>query len=226
MEYRSTGSVLREILALGGAEVLDVGSGDGSLVRYLTRHGARATGLECGAAQLEKAHSYAPEGGEVYVEGVGQDMPFENGRFDAVVFSNSLHHIPEEFMLPALSEAARVVKPGCVVYINEPIAEGTGFEVHQPVDDETEVRAEAYAAIGRAAEVGLKAEQELTFLTQYHYTDFDEFKDEMLRIDPTRRESFEAMEDDLRAGFDRLGVREEKGMRFNQPMRVNVLRKA
>ncbi len=225
MELRSSGSVLREMIVLDGADVLDVGSGDGSLVRYMTKHGARVTGLECGPAQLEKAHSFDREGEETYVEGVGQDMPFDNASFDAVVFNFSLHHIPEDSMLPALKEAARVAKPGATIYINEPIAEGSGFEVHQPIDDETEVRDKALSAIKAAKEVGLRQERELTFLTQYHYTDFEEMKDEMIRIDPTRKAHFESIEDDLRAGFERLGVREEKGMRFDQPVRVNILRK-
>ncbi|NQV45029.1 MAG: class I SAM-dependent methyltransferase [Rhodospirillales bacterium] len=225
MEFRTNGSVIREVLSLEGSRVLDIGSGDGSLVRYLTRHGARATGLECGAAQLEKAHSYATEGDEDYVEGVGQDMPFDDASFDTAIFSNSLHHIPEQHMMAALGEAARVIKPDGTVYVAEPIAAGSGFEVHAPIDDETIVRAKAYEAIGKIADGGLREEREISFHTVYHYTDFDELKDDTIRIDPTRRELIATMEDELRARFTRLGVPDEKGMRFDQPMRVNVLRK-
>ncbi len=225
-EFRTNGSVLREVLSLDGLHVLDVGSGDGSLVRYLVRHGAHATGLECGAAQLEKARSYAPEGDEVYVEGVGEDLPFEDTTFDAAIFSNSLHHVPPEHMATALGEAARVIKPDGTVYVAEPVAAGSGFELHASIDDETEVRAAAYKAIREADTVGLRGVREISFHTSYHYTGFDEFKDDTIRIQPKRRELFESMEDDLRVGYDRLGVPEEKGMRFDQPMRVNVLRKS
>ena len=48
------------------------------------------TGLECGALQLEKARSYPPEGDEIYVEGFGQELPFDDGAYDAVIFFNSL----------------------------------------------------------------------------------------------------------------------------------------
>ncbi len=225
-KFRTNGSVLREVLSLEGLHVLDVGSGDGSLVRYLTRHGAHVTGLECGAAQLEKARSYPLEGDEVYVEGFGQDLPFEDATFGTAIFSNSLHHIPAGHMMAALGEAARVIRPDGTVYVAEPIAAGSGFEVHAPIDDETDVRATAYDAIRRVADIGLREEREISFHTIYHYADFDEMKDDTIRIDPTRREIIEAMEDDLRAIFDRLGVPDEKGMRFEQPMRVNVLRKS
>lgn len=230
MEFRTNGSVLREVISLDGLHVLDVGSGDGALVRSMTGHGAHVTGLECGAAQMEKARSYAPAGDEVYVEGVGQEMPFEDATFDLVIFFNSLHHIPMEHMATALGEAARVTKSDGMVYVAEPVAAGSGFELHAPIDDETTVRDAAYEAIrnsaGRLSKAGgLSEVREISYHTSYHYTDFNEFKDDTIRIDPRRRELFEAMEDDLRAGYDRLGVPEEKGMRFDQPMRVNVLRK-
>jgi ubiquinone/menaquinone biosynthesis C-methylase UbiE len=225
-EFRSNGSVLREFLLLEDLHVLDVGSGDGALTRYMTRHGAHVTGLECGDAQLEKALSYPLEGEEVYVGGVGQDLPFENASFGAAIFSNSLHHIPTEHMMVALREAARVIKPHGTVYVAEPIAAGSGFEVHAPFDDETNVRATAYDSIQKAADIGLSQEREIFFYTVYHYTNFDEFKNDTIRIDPTRRKVFEAIEDDLRNTYARLGTPEEKGMRFEQPMRVNVLRKS
>jgi len=225
IEFRTNGSVLREVLSLDGLRVLDVGSGDGSLVRYMTRHGAVATGLECGAAQLEKAHSYACEGEEVYVEGFGQELPFDDGGFDTAIFFNSLHHIPGEHMAAALAEATRVCKPGGVVYVAEPIAAGTGFELHAPVDDETSVRAAAYSAISSAVTDGSFDAREIFYHTAYHYDDFETFKDDTIRIDPKRRAPFEAMENELLALYNRLGIPEEKGMRFDQPMRVNVLQK-
>jgi len=48
----------------------------------------------------------------------------------------------------------------------------------------------------------------------------------VIRIEPRRRDLFEPVESDLREIFDRLGVAEEPGMRFEQPMRINLLKKA
>ena len=66
-DFRTNNSVLCEVLALRNLHVADIGSGDGTLVRFMTAQGARVTGLECGAAQLEKARSYSLEGDEVYL---------------------------------------------------------------------------------------------------------------------------------------------------------------
>jgi SAM-dependent methyltransferase len=220
---RSNESVLNENLELDGLEVVDVGSGAGQLVRYMTGRGARVTGLECGALQLEKARSYPPAGDEIYIEGVGQDMPFADAGFDAVIFFNSLHHVPVAQMAAALDEARRVVRPAGTVYVAEPIAAGSGFELHAPIDDETVVRAAAYEAIKEVASRGLAQVREIFYRNLYHYADFAEFKDEVIRIEPRRLELFEPIEDELRELFERLGVEEESGMRFEQPMRVNLL---
>ena len=225
-EFRSNGAVLREFVPLEGARVLDIGSGDGTLVRYMTKHGATVTGLECGAAQLEKARSHSVVGNEVYVEGVGQDLPFGDSGFDVAVFFNSLHHVPPEFMDAALTEAARVVKPSGAVYVAEPLAEGPSFIVHAPVDDETEVRALADQALRRADGGLLTQESVYFYANSYHYEDFEAMRDESIRIGPERAARFEEVTDEVRALFEEHGVLEEKGWRFDQPMRVNLLRKS
>jgi len=224
-EIRSNESVLNEVLGLKGLQIADIGSGAGEMVRYMTSQGARVTGLECGDLQLEKARSFPAAGDEVYLEGVGQEMPFDDDSFDVVTFFNSLHHVPPEHMAGALAEAVRVVKPGGTVYVGEPIASGKGFELNAPIDDETSVRSSAYEAIQNAASHGLKQVQEIFYDTVYHYENFAAFKDRMIRIDPARRAPFEAIEDNLRSAFDRLGIADEAGIRFDQPMRVNVMQK-
>lgn len=224
-EIRSNQSVLNGVLDLKGLQVADIGSGAGEMVRYMTQQGAHVTGLECGELQLQKARSFPAEGDEVYLQGVGQQQPFDDDSFDLVTFFNSLHHVPLEHMEDALAEALRVVKPGGTVYVGEPIASGRGFELNAPIDDETSVRAAAYDAIQNAAALGLKPVREIFYDTVYHYEDFAAFKDNMIRIDPDRRAPFEAIEDDLRGAFERLGIADEEGVRFDQPMRVNVLQK-
>ena len=224
-DIRSNESILNEVLDLKGRQVVDIGSGAGEMVRYMTRQGARVTGLECGELQLQKARSFPAEGGEVYLEGVGQQQPFDDDSFDVVTFFNSLHHVPPEHMAEALAEAARVVKPGGTVYVGEPIASGRGFELNAPIDDETSVRSAAYKVIQDAATHGLRQVREIFYDTVYHYENFAAFKDKMIRIDPSRRAPFEAIEADLLANFERLGIADEEGMRFDQPMRVNVLQK-
>ena len=45
-ERRKAMDVITSLLPLEGAQIVDVGCGDGSLVRALTKRGARVTGIE------------------------------------------------------------------------------------------------------------------------------------------------------------------------------------
>ena len=82
---RDNSEVVAEHLEPAGKRILDVGCGDGGRARTMTRQGATVIGLECSPEQLEKARAWEPAGDEVYVEGVGEDLPFEDDSMDAVV---------------------------------------------------------------------------------------------------------------------------------------------
>ncbi len=221
---KSNGEMLLETLDLDGKLVCDVGSGDGTLSRLMTRAGAHVIGVECGEAQLAKAEQAPKAGNEAYIKGVGEDLPLEDASRDIVVFFGSLHHVPVANQQTALREAARVTRPGGKVYIAEPLAEGVHFEMMQPVHDETVVRAAAHSAINNCAGTGLIKEKEFFYVNPAKHDDFDAFREMMIRINPDKSDEFTEKESILRANFERLGTKTANGVAFDQPMRVNVLR--
>ncbi|MDH5747694.1 MAG: class I SAM-dependent methyltransferase [Rhodospirillales bacterium] len=226
MTKRRTPDVLTDLLDLKNKRVADIGCGDGALTRLMTRQGATVIGLDTNPKQLEKAQSAEPAGKETYGTGGAEDLPFENSSMDVIVFSNSLHHVPVDLQDKALEEAARVLKPGGYIFISEPLAEGPHFEMQQPYHDETEVRARAYEAIGRADMHGLKQVQEIFFTGTSRHKDFETYRERTLRTNPTRKDKFLETENQVRANFERVGIKTEEGFLFDQPMRVNLLRKA
>lgn len=66
---------MEELLPFRDATVVDVGCGDGWLVRSLTRRGAHATGIEVSPKYLAYAQSIAAVGDEHYMQGIAEDLP-------------------------------------------------------------------------------------------------------------------------------------------------------
>lgn len=216
--------VLREFLPPGGRRIADIGCGDGSLVRAMARLGAAVTGIECSDGQLARAGAPEPARDEDYRFAYAEDLPFEDGELDAAVLFNSLHHVAVEAQTQALSEAARALKPGGLLYIVEPIAEGSNFELVRPVDDETVVRAKAYEAIQAAAQGGdFEQIREYRYVTPVVYADFAAFKERMIAVDEKRRAAVEAKEAELRRDFEARAERRDGAYIFAQPCRLNLL---
>jgi len=223
---RESADVVREVLPLRGARVLDVGCGDGSLVRLMTKEGADVIGLEISDRQLARARDETPVGDESYRVGRAETLPFEDDAFDIVAFYNSLHHIPVDSQDQALAESARVLASGGYLFVVEPLAEGPMFELMRPVDDETEVRAAALAALRRAAESPAFEEiREYSFSGDYRYQSFEAFKQAVLAVDSSRRARFEAHEPQLREAFERSARRNEDGYGFAHANRLNLLKR-
>ncbi|MEO6596191.1 MAG: class I SAM-dependent methyltransferase [Planctomycetota bacterium] len=84
--------------------VLEVGSGDGGLLRAMSATGVRAEGLE---PDKEKVAAMRAAGLAVQV-GRAEDLPFADGAFDLVVSEYCAHHFTD--LVRHLAEAERVAK--------------------------------------------------------------------------------------------------------------------
>ena len=161
-----------------------------------------------------------------YLRAGAEDLPLPEAALEGAVFFNSLHHVPVPLQDKALAEAARVIRPEGFLYILEPLAEGPSFRAGRLIDDETEVRARAYEAIQAAAEGPLfRAEREMTYLTAVRYDSFAHFRDHVIAVDERRRPRVEAKEAALRQAFEANGELRDGVYHFDQPCRLNLLRR-
>lgn len=106
-------------LMAGYESVLDVGTGEGQIARVLAAEGAEVVGVDIAAAQVDEASRRG--GGPRYVRGVANDLPFDDGHFDAVVACLLFEHIDE--LDKSLAEVARVLRPGgrFALFLNHPL---------------------------------------------------------------------------------------------------------
>lgn len=215
--------VLDVLLPVEGRRVVDVGCGDGALVRALARRGASVIGVEVDERALARARAAEPAGAETYRVGRGEALPLDAGSVDVVVFFNSLHHVPAASQPAALDEAARILAPGGRLYVAEPIAAGPSFELVRPIDDETAVRAAAFAALRRAEAAGrFRRLDERLYRHAARYRDLAAFREKMLAVSPGRAAALDA-DAGLAARFEALGRPVEEGRAFDQPMRATLL---
>ena len=222
MKTRKATDLIRELMPLKGQRVLDIGCGDGGLTRFLAREGAVATGVDISTARLAEARGKEAVPGADYREGRGEALPFPDASVDGVVYHNALHHVPVEAQAAALTEAARVLKPGGRVLVFEPLAEGPYFELVRQIEDETEVRRAAYDAVRRTT--GLKHEREEFYDAPVRHESFAAYEARSVGIHPTRKEKFARLRPQMTKDFERLGRKGDDGAtHFSQPTRVNLL---
>lgn len=132
---------------VAGKRVLDIGCGEGRVVRKLCDRGAVATGLDPIPQLLEQARATGP--GE-FVEGFAESLPFDDASFDLVVAYLSLCDV--RGYREAIAEQVRVLKPGGRVILIDihPMASAfpywakdeQGIKLYKKVDRYFEERAE------------------------------------------------------------------------------------
>jgi SAM-dependent methyltransferase len=218
-------AILAELTPLEGSTVVDVGCGDGDLVRWLAAQGAHAIGVEVGEEPLAAARAAAPVADERYEQGGGEALPVPDASADVVTFIQSLHHVPVELMDQALAEAARVLRPGGLVFVQEPLAEGEQFQVLQPLDDETHVRTQAQLALERLPSA-LRSEQSITLGLRVRHDSFEALCDRVLMNDAERTARYPEVEGELRARFGRLATPADGAFILRQPTKIDVLRRS
>ena len=109
---------------------LELGCGEGRVVRELVARGYPTVGLELSATLVEAAYDAGYEGH--YVRGDAARLPFADATFELVVSYNSLMDI--ELMPEAVSETARVLRTGgrMCISVTHPIADAGKFVSHDP----------------------------------------------------------------------------------------------
>lgn len=108
--------LLESGLLTPGVRVLEIGSGRGSLLRWLLDQGADARGIEVSAERIAESRQLY---GELPLQLTdGAQLPFRDQTFDLVVSFDVFEHIPDSDA--HLREVARVLRPGGAYLLQTP----------------------------------------------------------------------------------------------------------
>lgn len=214
------------LLPLDGARIIELGCGAAIHTRAIAETGRPAAILACevDTLQHEKNLAITDLDGVSFVHAGAEAIPAEDASADIVMMFKSLHHVPVELMDTAMREIARVLRPGGVAYISEPVYAGDFNEVLRLFHDEREVREAAFAAVRQAVEAGLlELAGQHFFQTRMAFADFADFEQRVLNVTHTRHELAPELHDRVRRTFEQHQGRE--GACFLMPIRVDLLRR-
>ncbi len=218
--------VIEQTLPLSDAQILELGCGRAWMTRILaeTFSPKQIIATEVDRVQHEKnlLIDDLPQVKFIYASAADIDLP--NACVDIVIMLKSLHHVPVDHMDQAMNEISRVLKPGGLAYISEPVYEGDLNDILCMFNDEKEVREAAFAAVVRAVNKGvLDLERQIFFNSPGHYRDFTHFEQRMLNVTHTDHQIDAELYQKIKHAF--IQHMTDDGAHFLKPSRVDLLRR-
>ena len=220
-------AVVQRLLPLAGAHVLELGCGKAEKTRAVAQGGqvASIVALEVDEIQYARLLEIHDLPNVSFRLGGAEAIPAADATFDIVLLFKSLHHVPVDQMDHAIREIHRVLKPGGLAYVSEPVYAGDFNDILRLFHDEQVVREAAFAAVRRAVSAGaLKLVGQTFFNTPAHFDDFEQFEDQVLKVTHTHHQLSPEVYAAVRAAFMRNMT--PYGATFHHPIRVDLLRKA
>jgi len=218
--------IVKSLLPLAGAHVLELGCGRAEKTRAIAQGGqvASITALEVDEIQHAKNLQIGDLPNVSFCLGGAEAIPAADASYDIVLMFKSLHHVPVDKVDQALAEIRRVLKPGGLAYLSEPVYAGEFNEILRLFHDEKAVREAAFAAIQRAVHGGtLELVSQTFFNTPGHFDDFEQFEEQVLKVTHTHHQLSPEVYEAVRAAFMRHMT--PHGVDFQHPVRVDLLRR-
>ncbi|MHB1216430.1 MAG: class I SAM-dependent methyltransferase [Thiobacillus sp.] len=216
--------IIHALLSLPGARVIELGCGKADKTRLVAQAAASVLALEVDPIQLADNQAADAPDNVRFEYGGAENIPAADASCDIVLMFKSLHHVPTELMDDALSEIRRVLKPGGVAYISEPVYAGDFNDILRLFHDEKAVRDAAFAAeLNAVSTQKLSLVKQTFFLQPVHFEDFSQYEDQILKVTHTDHTLSSALLEAVRSQFDQH--MSAGGADFHMPIRVDLFTK-
>lgn len=225
-ELRDEFEVIAAELSLQNANVLELGCGRAEKTRKIATAGkvASIVAMEVDEIQHGKNLQIGDLANVTFCQGAAEAIPADDAAFDIVLMFKSLHHVPGAVVDQAFSEIRRVLKPGGLAWISEPVYAGAFNEILRLFHDEKEVRETAFAATQRAVADGrFQLVRQRFFSVASAYRDFGHFEEQVIRVTHTNHCLEPGLHEIVRQKFEAHMT--PTGAHFHTPLRVDILRR-
>ncbi|MEZ5453350.1 MAG: class I SAM-dependent methyltransferase [Thiothrix sp.] len=213
-------------LPLENASVLELGCGKAQMTRRIADRFPVTRIIATEVDQIQHANNLASErpANIEFHAGGAEAIDAPDNSIDVVFMFKSLHHVPRELMGKAMQEIARVLKPGGMAWISEPVYAGDFNDILRLFHDEKVVRELAFNAVREAVESGkLELVEQIFCNTESRFASFDEFDQRIIQVTHTSHQLDDELYQTVKTRFNaHVG---SEGARFHNPARFDVLRK-
>ncbi len=215
-----------ETFNLNNKVILELGCGAASMTQKIASTGfdRKVIAYEVDSIQHEKNLKLKLDNVEFVLCGA-QEIQLEDASVDAIFMFKSFHHIPKELMLKALEEIERVLKPGGLAYISEPLFQGQQNELIAMFHDEEQVRIDAFEAIKSFVEQDkIKLFKEMFFYQESSYKNYEDFKNKQMNLSYNDDNISKTLEEEIKEKYLSFANKDESAY-FLKPFRVDILQK-
>jgi len=218
--------IMSSTLPLAGSHILELGCGRAWMTRQIAQQFSPESiiATETDRIQHEKNLLIDDLPGVSFVYGSAASIDLPDASVDVVIMLKSLHHVPIDLMNQAIQEIARVLKPGSLAYISEPVYSGDLNQIMSLFNDERVVRQAAFDAVKQAVKQEiLELKEQIFFNSPGHYRNFEHFEQRMLNVTHTQHQIDATLYAKIKQAFMRHMT--DDGADFLKPSRVDLLRR-
>ena len=218
--------IYNRLLALDGKHILELGCGNAEITRNIATSGVdrKVTALEVDEIAHDLNLQITDLPNVIFGLSGAEDIPLEDESVDVVFMFKSLHHVPLELMDQSMQEIRRVLKPGGLVYISEPVFAGDFNEILRLFHNEQKVREAAFSTVKKAVDEGLfELVEETFFNSPMKFENFSDFENKVINATHSDHALDEELYRLVKHRFeDHAG---EDAAHFLMPIRVDLLQR-
>ena len=158
------------------SSVLDVGCGDGEKTFYISPYVQWSVGIDPDEHIVKIARNKYSSNTLDFQVAQAESLPFSNASFAAILFNQTLHHVPVEKQIEALKESHRVLQLKGRLLITEPVYGSGSFGLMwKHSNNEKDRKQNAINAIESVINTEFSLSLKKEILIEYHCEGFDDF---------------------------------------------------